>query len=236
MSSNTERTVAADQAREQPMTSVGRERADSLYGENEEVKKTEEPKATPEKLLDLLTGLAGRMERLEASQERQEEKERLKGPRGQRVWLVPGARKDDALSSPGRDSATTQLPGAVVRHVLRHEAAGVRKRDRQRRDGTGAAGGAATALCAATRVPAAGLAPAYAAARVAIRSGPRHASAQARYPPIRRQGAVPGPGERVPFLGEALRTPDPVCGARERVPVDGGHQGRRPGPPPDWHG
>ncbi|KAG2761557.1 hypothetical protein PC129_g5704 [Phytophthora cactorum] len=72
-------TVGADEARVQPEANASHERAGSQSGEIEEVKGTDEPKGTQEKLLDLLTGLTERMERLEASQERQEEKERLKG-------------------------------------------------------------------------------------------------------------------------------------------------------------
>ena len=70
-------TDAAGATGAQPRALAGNERAGSLEGRDEEVK-DDEPKKTQEKLLEVLTGLAERMQRLEASQERREAEEKLK--------------------------------------------------------------------------------------------------------------------------------------------------------------
>lgn len=70
------KAVAAGEHRAQPKAHTGRERASSFEGEDEEVKADDNAKPTQqEKLLELMTGLAERMERLEASQD---ERERIK--------------------------------------------------------------------------------------------------------------------------------------------------------------
>ena len=70
------KAVAAGEHRAQPKAHTGHGRASSFEGEDEEVKAGDNAKPTQqEKLLELMTGLAERMERLEASQD---ERERIK--------------------------------------------------------------------------------------------------------------------------------------------------------------
>ena len=70
------KVVAADEHRAQPEAHTGRERTSSFKNEDEEVKADDNARPTQEeKLLELMTGLAERMERLGESHY---EKERIR--------------------------------------------------------------------------------------------------------------------------------------------------------------
>ncbi|KAG2810055.1 hypothetical protein PC129_g7438 [Phytophthora cactorum] len=203
-------TAAADDTCVQPEAAASRERTGSQYRENEEVKKAEEPKNTQEKLLDLLMGLTERMKRLEVPQERQEEKEWLKNRDPSVFGLSLRTMDCQALGQTLPPRTSPRVSPATYLSLRQREYAN-----------------AATNLEMA-QAPQHYVPPQAYQPQQPVPPPPGHCAsalheaAQARDSPVRRQGALPRFGEWLPALGQALRAPDLVRRASERLSVDSG--------------